>query len=305
MDSIYALIDEADAALAAADLHFGHGAASARDEAAWLVLHVFGWPLDADAPDWRAPVDPARAAQVRELLAERIASRKPLAYLLGEAWFCGLPFEVNENVLVPRSPIAELVERRFQPWLPEQGEGRALDLCTGSACIAVAVAVNLPGWHVDAVDISRRALAVAQRNVERHGVGARVKLLQSDLFDAVAGRVYELVVSNPPYVARARIDELPAEFRAEPEVGLVSGEDGLDLPLRILAGAADFLSDDGILVCEVGESAQPLQDLLPGVPLTWIEFEHGGEGVFTMERRELQAARAEIELAMERRADVA
>lgn len=304
MDSIYSLIDECDVAMSAAGLHFGHGAATARDEAAWLVLHVFDWPVGEAYVDWRAPADAARAARVRELLARRIESRVPLAYLLGEAWFCGLPFEVNAAVLVPRSPIAELIERGFEPWVDPARMRRALDLCTGSGCIAIATAVHLPGLIIDASDLSREALAVAARNVARHDMGARVSLLHSDLFAALHARRYDLVVSNPPYVPRAGLAGLPQEYRAEPEMGLVSGADGLELPLRILADAPNYLEQGGVLVCEVGESAPVLQELLPRVPFTWLEFEHGGEGVFTMNRSELQAARPAVIEAMRNRAHV-
>lgn len=287
--------------LAVAGLHFGHGTDNALDEAAWLVLHAAGRPVDGRFGDWNLPVDQTVGDEIRRLLRERIDSGRPLAYVLGEAWFCGLRFEVTPNVLVPRSPLAELIADGFRPWLPPRGHGRALDLCTGSGCIAVATAAHLPGWTVDASDLSDAALAVARRNVAAHRLDRRVFLHRSDLFDTLPGAPWDLIVSNPPYVPAAAIDALPREYRAEPALGLASGEDGLDLPLRILAGAPDRLARYGVLVCEVGESWQRLQDALPGVAFTWIEFEHGGEGVFTMDRDQLTDARPAVLARLESR----
>ncbi len=238
------------------------------------------------------------------LLDERIASRRPLAYLLGEAWFCGLMFRVGPGALVPRSPIAELILNRFQPWLGTREPSLALDLCTGSGCIAVAMAHALPGLQVDASDISAAALDIAAQNVRMHGLESRVKLHEADLFAGLAEQRYDLIVTNPPYVPRAALNSLPDEYRAEPELGLVSGDDGLDLPLRILLEASAWLSADGLLFCEVGESDERLQATLETVPLTWIEFEHGGGGVFTIDRRQLEAAKPAIGSALERRGHV-
>jgi ribosomal protein L3 glutamine methyltransferase len=221
------------------------------------------------------------------LLERRIEERRPLAYLLGEAWFYGLRFRVDESVLVPRSPLAELIAAGFRPWLKTETIGSALDLCTGSGCIAVAMACHLPGVPIDAADISAAALAVARRNVALHGMDDRVRLVRSDLFKSLHGRRYDLIVSNPPYVPETQLPDLPAEYRREPVLALAAGQDGLALVLRILAAAPAHLADDGMLICEVGESAGRLQRRLPFAEFTWLEFEHGGGGVFTIGREAL------------------
>ncbi|KAA9132073.1 50S ribosomal protein L3 N(5)-glutamine methyltransferase [Marinihelvus fidelis] len=288
----------------AAGLHFGHGTDNALDEAAWLVLHVLGAPLDGEFDDWDAAVADDAAAQIAALARARIDSGRPMAYLLGEAWFCGLPFSVTDDVLVPRSPLAEMILSGYQPWLPERSRGRALDLCCGSGCIGIATAVHLPGWQVDLSDVSDAALAVARENIQRHGLGERVSAWASDGFDDLPERRWDLIVTNPPYVPNAALNELPREYLAEPSLGLVSGDDGLDLPLRILADAPARLADDGILVCEVGESAERLEAELPDVGFTWIEFEHGGDGVFTMSKNELNDARPRVLARLESRKHV-
>lgn len=285
----------------AADLHFGHGTDNAQDEAAWLVLHVMGQDLDGSFEDWDLPVSASSKAEILDLLGQRIRTRMPLAYLLGEAWFCGLAFEVGPAVLVPRSPMAELISRDFTPWVQSDGLRHVLDLCTGSACIGIAMAARWPQLRVVASDISRAALEVAQRNCLRHAVHERVELVRSDLFEALGGQRFDLIVSNPPYVPDDVVAGLPPEYRAEPRLGLASGGDGLDLPLRILLDAANYLEENGVLVCEVGESAGALQQALERVPLTWIDFEQGGEGVFTMNRQALHGAMPMVRDAIERR----
>ena len=219
--------------------------------------------------------------QVAELLRRRVNERTPLAYLLNLAYFCGLPFYVDERVLVPRSPIAELIEDRF---LPRQKDEplRILDLCTGSGCIAIACAKEFPDAFVDATDISLDALSVAAVNVEHHELQHRVSLLESDVFSKLPGQRYDLIVSNPPYVDAEDMADLPEEFLREPELGLASGPDGLDVTKRILAEAADYLTDDGVLVIEVGNSQWALQQSFPEVPFAWVEFEFGGKGVFVL-----------------------
>lgn len=287
-----------------AGLHFGHGTDNARDEAAWLVLHVIGAPLDGSFANWSDPVDENDGREIDRIAAERCASGKPLAYLLGTAWFAGLEFEVNEDVLVPRSPIAELICDGFAPWVKAARVARALDLCTGSGCIGIAMAMSLRGARVDLADISPKALAIAERNVRKHGMGDRVRIVESDLLDALRDERYQLIVANPPYVPQAGLTGLPAEYRAEPPLGLVSGEDGLDAPLRILLDAADVLCEDGVLICEVGESEDRLARLLPGVPFTWLEFEYGGSGVFLLTREQLMEAGPELAAAREERKHV-
>jgi ribosomal protein L3 glutamine methyltransferase len=275
-----------------ARLCFGHGTNSARDEAAWLVLHVAGAPLDGGFDQWGKEVGPEQALEILRLAEQRRESRQPLAYVLGTAWFAGLEFEVGPEVLVPRSPLAELIRDGFRPWLAPGRVRRVLDLCTGSGCIAIATALALPGARVDAVDISAGALEVAARNVRRHRLSDRVRLFHSDLFADIPQRPYDLIIANPPYVPAGSLPGLPAEFRAEPGLGLASGEDGLDAVLQILVDSPAFLGEDGILVCEVGESEQRLAAALPSVPFLWLEFEHGGSGVFVLTRKQLLAAAA-------------
>lgn len=283
-------IDRTAAHLEAAGLHFGHGTDNARDEAAWLVLHSVGAPLDGSFVDWGRPVGQAEAAEIRRITGARCAKGVPLAYLLGEARFAGLAFEVGPDVLVPRSPIAELILDGFRPWLDPGRLRRVLDLCTGCGCIGLAAAHYLPQIEVDAVDISEPALAVAARNAARLGLRNRVRLVRSDLFRSLPPRRYDLILANPPYVPTGALQELPAEYRCEPALGLASGNDGLDATLRILAGSPAYLAEGGILVCEVGESEEQLAAALPKVPFLWLEFEHGGSGVFVLGRDELQAA---------------
>src|SRR5690606_31086861 len=223
----------------------------------------------------------------------RIEERVPAAYLTGEAWFAGLSFKSDPRALVPRSPIAELIEAGFEPWLGGREVRRALDLCTGSGCIAIAMAHYNPDWHVDGIDLSDDALALARENQERLHVD-NLRLLKSDLFAALSGEHYDLIVTNPPYVTDDETDALPAEYAHEPELGLRAGHDGLDLALRILRDAPLHLTEDGLLVCEVGEAEQALAKLLPELPLAWVEFKVGQMGVFVAERHDLVAHHARI-----------
>ena len=288
-----------------AGLHYGHGTDNAHDEAAWLVLHAAGIePGDRSVDAGRRLA--ARTGRKIEALADaRCETRKPLAYLTGSAFFAGLEFDVDEHVLVPRSPIAELVRERFEPWLDPSRARTVLDLCTGSGCIAVATAVYLEAVRVTASDISPSALAVAARNVRRHGVEDRVELVRSDLFEALAGRRFDLIVANPPYVPAAGVADLPAEYRAEPGLGLASGADGLDAVLQILLDAPRHLGEDGLLICEVGESEQRLAERLPQAPFLWLEFAYGGSGVFLLARAELEALAPAVADELEERKNVA
>jgi ribosomal protein L3 glutamine methyltransferase len=283
-------IDRISAQLDQAGLHFGHGTDNARDEAAWLVLHAIGAPLDGRFTEWGSRVNETQVADIHRLADERCRSGDPLAYLTGRAWFAGLEFEVTPDVLVPRSPLAELILDEFRPWVEPGRLRRVLDLCTGSGCIAIATAVHMPQVQVDATDISPAALRVAANNVARHGLADRVRLLQSDLFQSIPPCRYDLIVANPPYVACGTLETLPREYRSEPSLGLVSGADGLDAVLQILNQAPHYLAPDGILVCEVGESESRLVAALPDAPFLWLEFERGGSGVFVLTHAELDAA---------------
>ncbi len=231
---------------------------------------------------------------VLSLFERRIRERIPACYITGEAWFAQLAFKTDPRALVPRSPIAELIESGFEPWLGGRWVQRALDLCTGSGCIGIATAVHNPDWQVDLVDISEDALDLARENIARFEVGERVRALRSDLFAGLAGEQYDLIVSNPPYVTHAEVDALPAEYAHEPELGLRAGDDGLDLALKILRDAPEHLTENGLLIVEVGESERALVRLLPEVPFAWVEFKVGQMGVFVVERGDLVAHAATI-----------
>ena len=286
----------------AAGLTFGHSFDNAIDEATQLTLHALHLPHDIGPAYGQARVTLAEKEDVLGLFLRRIEERMPAAYLTGEAWFAGLSFKSDPRALVPRSPIAELIENGYEPWLGGRDVRRVLDLCTGSGCIGIATAHYHPHWQVDCVDLSDEALALARENVARLET-KNVRLLKSDLFRDLDGEVYDLIVTNPPYVTHAETDALPPEYSHEPEMGLRAGDDGLDLALEILRDAPDHLSEHGLLICEVGESERALVDLLPEVPFAWVEFKVGQMGIFVVERADLVEHHARIaELADARRA---
>ena len=282
------LIDWASKEFEASNLYYGHGTDNAYDEAVFMVLRSLDIPFDVADKLLNQPLDASAIDKVVALINERIRTRKPAAYLLNEAWFAGLPFFVNEHVLVPRSPFAELIAEQFSPWCDADNVKSILDIGTGSGCIAIASALAFPDAKVDAVDISADALAVARRNIERHELQQRVTLFQSDLFDEIKDRQYDLIIANPPYVDDEDMAALPAEYQHEPVVGLHAGQDGLDIVKRILESAADHLTERGVIAVEVGNSQHALSEQYPDVPFLWLEFEHGGEGVFLLTREELQ-----------------
>ncbi|AZR81799.1 50S ribosomal protein L3 N(5)-glutamine methyltransferase [Thiomicrospira sp. S5] len=271
-----------------AELAFGHGTDNAFDDARVLVFHVLRLPWEIPDNYWSARLSITEKREVTELFRQRIESRKPTPYLTGEAWFAGLKFYVSEATLVPRSPIAELIAEQYRPWVEPEAVTDILDLCTGSGCIGIASLQACPNAQVDLADISPDALAVAQRNIDRYDLKGIARAVESDLFSALEGKQYDLIVSNPPYVDAIEMSALPEEFHQEPRLGLEAGEDGLDLVRHILAEAAAHLKDDGTLIVEVGVSQYYLEQAYPEVPFYWFEFEQGGEGVFALQKSELE-----------------
>lgn len=283
----------AEIALLEAGVFLGHGTDNYWDEALHLALPRLGIPFDADRAVLNRSLVAEEQRDLETLLRRRIDERVPVPYLTGEAWFAHLPFYVDRQVLIPRSPMGELVECGFEPWFVRHGKvaepATVLDLCAGSGCIGIAAAHYLPLLRVDLADISPHALAVAQRNIERYGLADRVHPRLGDLFEAVPdGQCYDVIVCNPPYVDAEDMADLPPEYRHEPTLALAAGSDGLDLVRRILQEAADYLTEEGILIVEVGNSEVALQEEFPDVPFLWLEFERGGDGVFLLTKEQLE-----------------
>ena len=269
-----------------ADLHYGHGTDNPWDEAVYLVFAVLNIAFEQDDADAKAlearEIGETDRQRIDSLAEQRIKQRVPVAYLVKQAWFAGLPFCVDERVLIPRSPIAELILHLYEP-LISRPPARVLDLCTGSGCIGLATAVAFPYARVDLADISAEALNVARINISRLGLESRVSAVESDLFQGLHG-TYDLIVSNPPYVSADEVAALPAEYQHEPELGLLSDDDGLAIPLRILREAPAYLSEQGMLIVELGYSWELLADRYPDLPVLWLDFDSGGEGVFAISR---------------------
>jgi ribosomal protein L3 glutamine methyltransferase len=287
-ETVGAAIERCARELRRARVHFGHGTDNARDEAAELVFFAAGLAHELGSSAYARVLTSYRRARVDALLERRIAERRPLAYLTHRSFFAGLELYVDERVLVPRSPIAELIQRRFQPWVDARRVRRILDIGTGSGAIALACAAAFPKARVDAVEISAAALKVARRNRRRLNLEKRVRVLRSDHFDAVQGCRYDIIVSNPPYVGRAEMRSLPREYAHEPRVGLASGADGLDSVRAILAAARRHLRRDGILVVEVGNTEAALLRAYPRMPFIWPQIAMGGGGVFLLRAEDLE-----------------
>lgn len=290
-DAVYLddLIRAGEALLTRAELSYGHGTDNALDESAWLVLHAVGIPPEQPLEDYHQLLSAEQAQAARALLQRRVDERQPAAYLTGSAWFAGLQFHVDSRVLVPRSPLAEPILSGFSPWLDPTQVRSVMDMCTGSACIAIACAYAFADAHVVATDICPEALEVAAKNVLAHDMNSRMELRQGSLFEPVEGMTFDLVISNPPYVDAADMGALSAEFKHEPALGLEAGEDGLDLVHQMLREAYRHLNPGGLLVIEVGNSAAALEAAYPQLPFVWMEFDAGGMGVFMLWREDLAA----------------
>jgi len=273
--------------LETSDLFYGHGTDNAVSEAVALVFHVLNLSFDIDQAEL-SKIIPTQA-QEQEILAlakTRIKTKKPLPYLTHTAYFAGLPFYVDERVLIPRSPFAELIENQFEPWVRPDCIKTILDLCTGSGCMAIACAKYFPNTHIDAVDISQDALDVAAINIKKHQVENQVHLFQSDLFDQIQ-KQYDLIISNPPYVSQQEMQQLPKEYLHEPSLALEAGKEGLSIVNRILREANRFLSENGALFVEVGNTQETLEKHYPSTPFMWLTFERGGDGIFLLSKKEL------------------
>ncbi len=280
--------------LDAAGVAYGHGTDNAVDDAAEIVFFAAGLRHEEAPLVYSRKLSESQRSAVLQLFERRIRERVPTAYLTQRMWFAGHEFHVDERVLVPRSPIAELIETGFEPWIDADRIRRLADIGTGSGCIAIASALALPEAQVDAVDVSESALAVTRINIDRHGVAARVRAVLADVYAGLGDARYDVIVSNPPYVSAAEMTALPDEYRREPDLGLRAGDDGLDVVRRLLAGAGEHLSHDGILIVEVGDSEAALVAACPGVPFTWLEFERGGGGVFLLTAAQVREHRREL-----------
>ena len=284
-------IDQITAQLEAADLHYGHGAIDAQSEALWIASKQLDLS-PADALNHLEQIMTAeQIAKAFEVTESRISSRKPLAYILGEAWLMGVPFFASEQSIVPRSWIAELiVDGSLEPWLP--ADGKALDLCTGNGSLAILLALTCPDIHISACDISLPALAVASRNIDRHGLNSQIELFEGDLWNALPepheDNRFDLIICNPPYVNANSMNALPAEYHAEPAIALAGGDDGMDLIRKIIAGAPDYLSERGAILIEIGNEYEHFKNAFPQIPVIWMEVSAGEEQVLLIQAEDLR-----------------
>lgn len=281
------------------NIFLGHGTDDIQDEALYIVAHCIGMSPEQVNTFKDVNLLTSERQQLVALLIKRVTERIPAAYLTKQAWFAGLNFYVDQRVLIPRSPFAELIESEFRPWIDPEGVQDILDMCTGSACIAIASACYFPDAKVDAADISPHALEVARINVDKHELGHRVTLYESDLFKQIPKKQYDLIISNPPYVATQELNSLPPEYAHEPNLGLEAGFSGLRFALNILYAASDYLRDGGSLFVEVGASQQRLMEVLPQVPFTWVDLERGGEGIFFMPKEQLLNYKEQFKIALD------
>jgi len=284
---LHELIEQMGQILDEQDLFFGHSTSDAWEEASWMALYATGQEVDADELDWDVVPDAQQMATLQSLMQQRIETRQPFSYLINQAWFCGLKFYVDERALVPRSYFGEWIAEQFSPWLDAGNVQRALDLCTGSGCIAIALAYAFPDAQIDATELSADALEVAKVNVVQHGLTDRLSLHQGDLFAGLQG-TYDLICSNPPYISEARMDNLPAEFLHEPDMALRAGEEGLDLVDIILEQAAGYLNDGGSLIVEVGTAALALEAKYPTLAFTWLSTEDEAMALFMLQKQQLE-----------------
>ncbi len=278
----------------AAGIYYGHGTDNAWDEAVQLIMPSLHLPWDSPPDLLNARLTIEERRHLAHVVERRIDERIPAPYITGKAWFAGLEFFVDQRVLVPRSPLAELLDQEFQPWLSRYPH-RILDLCTGSGCIGIACATVFSDAEVVLSDISPEAIEVANRNVEFHHLSDQVTAVESDLFGGLKGQVFDLIVSNPPYVNCEDLSEMPAEYQAEPALALGSGDDGLDFTRRLLREAREYLSEEGVMIVEIGNSWPSLEAAFPAVPFTWLEFECGGHGVFVLTAQQLDQYRDEFQ----------
>ncbi|MCS5595252.1 MAG: 50S ribosomal protein L3 N(5)-glutamine methyltransferase [Porticoccaceae bacterium] len=280
------LLQEGETMFIDHDLYFGHGTDSAWDEAVSILSYVLGFPANADRSLLKNILTAEQLEQIRSLFVRRVDERIPAPYITGQAWFCGLPFMVDQRVLIPRSPIAALITNYFEPWLP-RNPSRILDLCTGGGCIGISCAYGFDEADIVLSDISAGAITVANINIEKHQLAERVVAIQSDLFEGLKGLHFDLIITNPPYVDQADLGSMPKEFRHEPELALASGYDGLDFTRRLLQQAHEYLNEDGVLIVEVGNSGVALEQAFPAVPFMWFEFSEGDSGVFMLTQAQL------------------